>query len=311
MARPHNTTAEIVEANIDESAFKQSADALNEVALFNIQAKEGAVALAETLGYSGSLEPEMLEYGIQENMSRVQQEIFETGKRLLLLREICQHGDFLNSLERLDIHPRSAQKIMQGTLKLSNASTSAHLENFGKSKLLELVVLDDEEIKELAEGGSVRGYSADAIDKMSIKEMRLALRKAKEETEADKNATDKVLASKSAEITKLQKQLAKQNVAQTDWPAQFSGYIAQAQEAHRAVQNKLGALDIIREDAMKLEAAEGEETALQQAREMLATELVHIHNSCAEIIEAIGLSFDRTLGAFSDERLNAFTGPTE
>lgn len=311
MARKPKQDAEIVQPEVNEEAFTQGTKALNEIALINMQAQDNAIALAQTLGYQGSLEPEMLENGIQESKSRVQQELFETGKRLLLLRELCAHGDFLNSLERLEIHPRAAQKMMQGTLKLSNATTSAHLQNFGKSKLLELVVLDDEEIEELAEGGTVRGYTADEYDKMSIKEMRVALRKTKEEADADKAANDKVLASKSAEITKLQKQLAKQKVAQTDWPTEFQGYIAQSQEAHRAIQNKLGALDIIREDAMKIEAEDGEESALQQAREMLAKELVHIHNSCAELIEAVGLSFDRTLGAFSDERLNAFTVPTE
>jgi len=48
---------------------------------------------------------------------------------------------------------------------------------------------------------------------------------------------------------------------------------------------------------------ESEEYSLTIARELLATELVGIHNECAEMLTALGLSFDKTLGAFSEARI--------
>ena len=108
-----------------------------------------------------------------------------------------------------------------------------------------------------------------------------------------------------------QKELAKATPAHTDWPAQHELYIAQAQKAGRTIKAELGALDLIREQAMNLEADDGEnETALNQAREMLASELVHIHNSCAEMLRAIGYSFDSTLGNFTDARIDLYALPS-
>lgn len=184
---------------IDPQAAAQDQQALQAWAEQQHATQENAVALAATLAYEGALDPDILEAGIQANQQRVQFEMFEAGKRLLLLREQCAHGDFTQRLERLGIAPRAAQKFMQATLKFANAPSTAHLASYGKTKLLELLVLDDDESAALAEGESVRGLTLDDIDCMSVSELRRALRDAR----VGEEVKGKIIAEKTAKIGEL------------------------------------------------------------------------------------------------------------
>lgn len=72
------------------------------------------------------------------------------------------------------------------------------LMTLGKSKLLELLVEDDDTLLELAEGGEVNGNTFDDVDRMTIKELRVALRESRETAEAkDKVIADKIKRSMS------------------------------------------------------------------------------------------------------------------
>ena len=66
-----------------------------------------------------------------------------------------------------------------GGVEVSNASTSTHLiEAAGnKSKLIELLVLDDDQVAELNDGGTVAGITLDDVAAMSVSDLRKALRK--------------------------------------------------------------------------------------------------------------------------------------
>ncbi|WP_221800477.1 hypothetical protein [Oceanobacter mangrovi] len=172
------TTATDEDANL--AASRDAINAMYKAA----QTKEAAKELAHVLKYGGNLAPDVLEDGIRESQARIGAEIFQIGARLLLIKEQAEHGQFLECLQRLDINPRAAQKFMQVSLKFSNAPISAHLAKVGKSKILELLVLDDEEIEELAEEGSVRGLELDDIDRMPVSELRKKLREEKNKSEA-------------------------------------------------------------------------------------------------------------------------------
>lgn len=63
--------------------------------------------------------------------------------------------------------------------------------SLGQTKLLELTLLDDDEIDELKESGSVRGITLDAMDCMSVSEMRAALKNAKSEAQAAREQAEK------------------------------------------------------------------------------------------------------------------------
>lgn len=172
---------------------------IDTLAQLTAEQRENSLALAHTLHYDGPLSPDALETGIKDSQQRVSMELFSIGSRLLLLKELCDHGEFHDRIDRLEIAPRMAQKFMQVSLKFSNAPSTAHLQKLGKTKLIELLALDDEEIKELEFDGSVRGISLDEIDRMSCSALRKQLRDAKAQSEAK----DKLLENKNKQIDEL------------------------------------------------------------------------------------------------------------
>jgi DNA-binding MltR family transcriptional regulator len=121
---------------------------------------------------------------------------------------------------------------------------------------------------------------------------------------------DAVIQNRGEKISELEQDLERQRLdrpqgAHVNWPEAFrNGYFQQLAITRKNIKHAIGSLDLIREDAMKIEAgSEAEEAALNQAREILAAELVGIHNECADMLEALGMSFDRSLGAFCDARI--------
>lgn len=183
----------------DSPSLAHVGEAANALALVDNELQSNTKALAIQLKYDGSLNPDALESGIRDSQARVSMELFHIGSRLLLLKEQCEHGEFMQRCERLDISQRVAQQIMQVTLRFSNAKTSSHLTDLGRSKLLELLILDDGEIQELSEAGSVRGIELDDIDRMSVRELRKQLRDSK----AQAQGTQKLLADKNQHIDEL------------------------------------------------------------------------------------------------------------
>lgn len=161
----------------------------------------GAAALARQLHYDGPLDPDVLEQGVADGLNRAQSEVFNAGQRLLLLKQQCAPGDFHARLERIGIGDRAARKVMAIALRFSNRPTLAGL---NKCKLIELSVLDDDEIAQLAEDGSVGEITLDSIDRMSVRELRAKLRESDERIKAK----DKVAEQTSAAIQELREQLA-------------------------------------------------------------------------------------------------------
>lgn len=73
----------------------------------------------------------------------------------------------------------------------------------GKAKLFELVAEDDDDLAELADGGTVAGLTLDDVDRMSVRELRQALREARETNAAQQ----RVLADKNEKIDSLSTRL--------------------------------------------------------------------------------------------------------
>ncbi|WP_276681232.1 hypothetical protein [Thalassolituus oleivorans] len=172
---------------------------IDTLAQLTAEQRENATALAQTLRYDGSLNPDALEAGIADARSRIAAELFGMGARLLLLKEQCEHGEFMERYQRLGLERTVVNKTMQATLKFSNSALTRNLEGLSKTKLFELIVLDEEEIKELEFDGSVRGISLDDIDRMSCSALRKQLRDAKAQSEAK----DKLLENKNKQIDEL------------------------------------------------------------------------------------------------------------
>ncbi|MEC4750030.1 hypothetical protein [Methylomicrobium sp. Wu6] len=180
--------------------------------LFNEQTQ----ALAEIDAHYGDIIPYERDRTIQETrffLSQSAEAMLEAGKRLTLLKEHEPHGEWLNCLDKIGIDRTVAFRMMQAAVKFSNVATSHHLKQLGKSKLLELMVLDNEEITGLVdEGGTVRGLKLDDVDRMSVKELRAALRKSREETKQIAETKDLIIQKKDQKLNQLDEQLAMQEL---------------------------------------------------------------------------------------------------
>ena len=169
-----------------------------EVALSGHAQKLGT--LAAQLGYEGSLALGSLEDEVRFYQQRTVESCMEIGKRLLLIKEQTPHGEFNKRIEMLNFTPRMAQKFMSAVLKFSKTNSNSLLQKAGnQTKLLELVMLDDDEIELIEQGGSIGDVNLDSIETMSVRELKKALRDAK----ADIDAKEQVIKAKDQEKNKI------------------------------------------------------------------------------------------------------------
>ncbi|WP_162261911.1 helix-turn-helix domain-containing protein, partial [Candidatus Williamhamiltonella defendens] len=74
----------------------------------------------------------------------------------------------------------------------------------GRSKLYELMLEDDDDLVALAEGGTIAGLTLDEVDRMSVRELKAALRK----DEAALKRSQQLVAEKEKQLQQLSQQLA-------------------------------------------------------------------------------------------------------
>lgn len=138
--------------------------------------------------------------------------MFELGRALIILKEHTEHGRFRDITENeLSIHHREAARMMAATRRFATPSmhkVQNKLMNLGKSKMLELLVEEDVTLIELADGGDINGNTLDDVDRMTIRELRVALRESRETAEAK----DKVIFDKNKKVDELAEKLAKKQV---------------------------------------------------------------------------------------------------
>ncbi|ENA7966831.1 DUF3102 domain-containing protein [Salmonella enterica] len=161
------------------------------------------LAIMEQFGEGLPYERARIVHEARFYMAQSAEAMLEAGKRLVILKENEAHGDFIEIVEsQLGLHERAAQRMMKASLKYMSPkleSKATTLSALGKSKLFELMTEDDEELAELAEGSTIAGMTLDDIDRMSVRELRKALRESKE----DLAASRKLNAEKSQEINEL------------------------------------------------------------------------------------------------------------
>lgn len=189
-------------------ALPAMTEAANRLAVMHTEQEATVRAVAAQLGYqlpADCTDPDLIQRDIATNMRRTAEAMYQVGLGLICLKEVCQHGEFLARLEVLRFEPRVAQQYMKVAKKLANTKTSSHLLAAvdSQSKLLELIVLDDEQLEELALTGETGELKLDDVASMSVRELRAALRESRE-TIADK---DRVLAGKNSKIDELDQQL--------------------------------------------------------------------------------------------------------
>jgi hypothetical protein len=174
-------------------------------------------SMASLVNVSGNsaLVSEMMDYDLAYNRDRVVQEarfymsasaeaMLEAGKRLILLKENEPHGDFIEIVEeKLGMAARTARLMMQAAVRYMSPALGSNrqaLAVLGKTKMFELMVLGDDEIAELAEGGTIAGMKLDDIERMTSRELKAAIRDLRQ----DSVAKDSILAAKSKKIDSLE-----------------------------------------------------------------------------------------------------------
>lgn len=138
------------------------------------------------------------------------------GAQLLLLKANEEHGNFIAAVEELGLSVRSADYAMSAALKFGNSHTCANLEMLGNSKIRALTVLDDDDSQDLVNGEEVEGLGdIDDVAKMTVRELKKALRelrnertKAQNEHEKQLEAVEEVVRRKEGKISELEMELA-------------------------------------------------------------------------------------------------------
>lgn len=145
--------------------------------------------------------------------------MLEVGKRLILIKENETVKDFTEIVDtKFNIGKSTAYNLMQATAKFLSLDTKSFqaLGNLGMTKLLDLANQDIEELEALAEGGTVAGLKLDEMDKMTTRELKEALKKARKdlkEVQEDNAAVREVSRKKDEKISKLDEELAKKDQA--------------------------------------------------------------------------------------------------
>ena len=201
MARNQTPAPQIKEVPANEVAIAQDFQAANQLAAMTIDANAQALEMAHKVGYAGAVTVGALEDEIRFYQQRTVEAVLETGKRLLVLKELTPHGEFTQRVEMLGFSDRTARRFMQAAAKTAKSANLAVLANQVKSAsaFLELVTHDDDVLENLAE--------MDDIDRLPASELRKRLREASEE----KKVTDQLLEKKNQQIDKLERE--KQRIA--------------------------------------------------------------------------------------------------
>lgn len=176
----------------------------------------------------------------------------EMGKRFIRIKAHEGHGKFLKSLDRLGMTVRPAQYMMLAARKFSNTNLNSQLE---PTKLRILSILDEDDIKTLELGGSVKGMTLDDIDRMSTRELRKNFREEKEKLKKEKEARKKErtafeqsMLQKDAKINELDMRLSgqepptKEQIAKTALDALNRDYTAALGQVNSSLRSALSLL---------------------------------------------------------------------
>ena len=144
---------------------------------------------------------------IRNDLTTSANSMLSAGCRLLRLKEHEGHGRFMKVLEELGIGWKTANRLMNTAMKFvaDNGSVKyPRLLQQSVSKIYELALLDDEDLKDLDEGKPVAEIEVDEIDRMTVRDLRKKIRDAKKEREA----LESVIKAKNEKLDELEKEIA-------------------------------------------------------------------------------------------------------
>ena len=242
-----NLTEEQQEALKKERRGRRPKEAISEDAqamdLVAAKAKEAELATAEV---DKAYLPEGETYNLHITMERARfyqaqaaNSLIELGKQILLLKHHEPHGQFLIALEELGMAERSARYAMVAAKKFANRPLVADL---GRTKLKVLSVLDDEQIAQMEETGTLAGVgTVDEIKQMSRKDLEAALREEKKKRKEERDAQEAAISQKEKKLNELEMELryreppTKEELAQASLDELKKKFFLQVGEASHAL----------------------------------------------------------------------------
>ena len=185
---------------LDPAALARMAPALNEMAARSTE-------IAERFGDGTPYERSRLVSETRFYMGQSAEAMLEAGKRLIQLKENEPHGEFAEIItERLGINERTARAMMQAAAKYLAPQLEAKRQTFavlGRSKLFDLMTESDDDLAELADGGTLAGHSLSEISAMTNRELKKALADERKAVAAKQAVIDK----KNKKIDELDEQI--------------------------------------------------------------------------------------------------------
>lgn len=207
MPRHKDPEALIIDAPTSQ-LIDQDASAAHDLSVLNREIDQATRQAAAMVGYSlpgDSTDPDLIQRDIATNIRRTAETAIEIGRALIVLKHACGHGQFGKRLANLSLSADLASRLMSVARKfpnlLSNTKMLAAIGN--QTKLLEMIALDDEQIEELELFGQTGELSLDDVSRMSVKDLRAALRKERQTNEAIR----RVIADKDNKINEISEQL--------------------------------------------------------------------------------------------------------
>ncbi len=251
------------------------------------QVHTNTIRVAEAYGYQGELTIGALEDRIRFYQRRTVEDILELGKCLLIMKEMCPHGEFSQRVELLGFNKRTAQKFMQATLKIKSEFNSLLKAVDSQTKLLELVTLDDDDLEALNNGESVADITLDDIERMSTTELKKALKEAR----ADNTAKEELLAGKDRKINELDSKLTVRKQ-----PDQFKQVQIEV-EAHinnELAQASASVLTAISQFNAKVEllTSQAGENFLPHLKDKIQQDISVVYNRIAQVGFEIGVDLE-------------------
>lgn len=194
--RPKQTTAPI-EAPLNEKAVAAGVAARDALSARSL-------AVAERYADGVPYERERVVAEAKFLMAQSAEAMLEAGKRLIQIKENELHGDFLSIVtDRLGLAKRSAQRMMSAAVKYLSpklGSKAPALALLGRAKLFDLMVEDEDDIAELADGGTIAGLALDDMQAMTQRELKKALAEARGKVAAQ----ERLLEARNKKIDELQ-----------------------------------------------------------------------------------------------------------
>ena len=161
--------------------------------------------------------------------------MLSAGCRLLRLKEHESHGRFRKALEELGVNRETSRRLMNTAMKFVSDTGGVkypRLMQQSVSKIYELALLDDDDLKDLDEGKPVAEIDVDEVDRMTVRDLRKKVREARKEREA----LEAVIKSKSEKLDELEKEIALKEQASSD--EEEKRYVPQPEDVN-ALRNEI------------------------------------------------------------------------